>query len=448
MSRRSFWIALMAIVVLGGATRGITLAVTQWGEPPLGDSIYYHEQANFLADGEGYVEPFGYLETGVWKPSAMHPPGYATALAVVSFFGGRSSDTHRIATVAMGTASVLVIGLLGRRVGRGSGSAERLGLLAAFLAAIAPNLFQLDEHLMSESLAVLLVAWFLLAVYRAWDRPTWLRFAVVGLAGALALLTRSEAALLFPFVVIPLAVWGKQIEGWKPRIGLSAVACGVALVVVAPWTIRNYLSFEEPTLLGTNEGYTLAYSNCDAVYEGRFIGYWWFPCATPAAQYPDESVATKAAREQALEYIAEHKDRLPSVVTARVLRMASLWNPGDAIEIELVGDQRPRWIGWSGLLQWYLYALASIAGAVVLRRRGRPIFPLVAPFVIVAVTAAMLYGFTRIRVPAELAACVLSAVAVDALWARHRRAPVGANDADGATDHPADGAPVSVSVGG
>lgn len=414
MSRRTWWIALLAIVALGGAARGITLAVTQWGEPPIGDAVYYHEQANLLADGEGYVEPFGYLETGVWKPSAMHPPGYATTLAVVSFFGGRSADTHRIATVAMGTASVLVIGLLGRRVGRGSASPERLGLIAAFLAAMAPNLFQLDEHLMSESLYVLFVAWFLLAVYRAWDQPTGTRFAIVGLAGVAAALTRSEAVLLFPLVVLPLALWVKGVSSGRAQIELLAVATGVAMLVAAPWVVRNTVSFEDRVLLTTNDGYTLAYANCDEVYEGRFIGYWWFPCATPAAQYFDESVASEAAREQGFEYMAEHAGRVPAVMAARVARAASLWNPVDAIEIELVGDQRPRWVGWSGLVQWYAYALASIAGAIWLRRRNRPIFPLVAPFVVVALTAALSYGFTRIRVPAEVAASVLAAVAVDA----------------------------------
>jgi hypothetical protein len=162
----------------------------------------------------------------------------------------------------------------------------------------------------------------------------------------------------------------------------------------------------------------LSYANCDEVYEGRFIGYWWFPCATPAADYADESVATRANRDRAFDYIGAHRDRIPTVVAARVLRAASLWNPVDAIEIELVGDQRPRWVGWSGLVQWYAYALASIAGAIVLRKQRRPIFPLVAPFVVVALTAALFYGFTRIRVPAEVAACVLAAVAVNALWTR------------------------------
>ncbi len=431
MTGRRWWAALLLIVALGGVTRGVTLAVTQWGEPPIGDAVFYHRQANHLADGEGYVEPFGYAETGVWKPSAMHPPLYSTSLAVVSFLGGRSPDAHRIATVAMGTVSVLLVGLLGRRVAGDRPSAGRIGLLAAFLAAIAPNLFQLDEHLMSESLFACFVAGFLLAVYRAWDRPTWQRFAVVGLVGALAALTRSEATFLFPLVVFPLAAWVKGVTGWRLRVGLGAVACGVALLTVSPWVVRNLTAFEARSLMGTGDGYVLAYANCDETYEGRFIGYWWFPCAIPAAEFPDESVASHRNRELAFEYISEHRSRVPLVMGARVLRVASLWNPVDAIEIELVGDQRPRWVGWSGLVQWYAYALASIAGAIMLRRSGRPIFPFVGACALVVLTAALLYGFTRIRVPAELAACVLTAIAVDALW---RRAIPGARTGDETRD--------------
>ena len=54
----------------------------------------------------------------------------------------------------------------------------------------------------------------------------------------------------------------------------------------------------------------------------------------------------------------------------------------------------------------------------MLRRRRVPITPLVAQFVIVAVTAAAIYGLVRFRVPAEVSLVVLAAVAVDGWLAR------------------------------
>jgi hypothetical protein len=49
-----------------------------------------------------------------------------------------------------------------------------------------------------------------------------------------------------------------------------------------------------------------------------------------------------------------------------------------------------------------------------------PITPLVAQFVLVTVTAALVYGLVRFRTPAEASIVALAAVAIDAVVARFR----------------------------
>ena len=51
---------------------------------------------------------------------------------------------------------------------------------------------------------------------------------------------------------------------------------------------------------------------------------------------------------------------------------------------------------------------------MILRRRGRPVFPLLAPIAAVIVTVALFYSATRFRASAEGALCLLAAVAIDA----------------------------------
>jgi hypothetical protein len=59
---------------------------------------------------------------------------------------------------------------------------------------------------------------------------------------------------------------------------------------------------------------------------------------------------------------------------------------------------------------------------VLLRRAGRPIFPLVAVVASTAATVAVVYGSTRFRLPAELALMISAAVTVDAgIQAARRR---------------------------
>ena len=54
----------------------------------------------------------------------------------------------------------------------------------------------------------------------------------------------------------------------------------------------------------------------------------------------------------------------------------------------------------------------AIAGAVALRRLGRPSWPFLAQGVAVSLVSALVYGLPRFRVGWDVAACVLVAVAI------------------------------------
>jgi hypothetical protein len=55
---------------------------------------------------------------------------------------------------------------------------------------------------------------------------------------------------------------------------------------------------------------------------------------------------------------------------------------------------------------------------VLLRQRGRTVWPLLAPVVVVTLISALFYGLLRFRVPAEVSLVVLAAVALGELQAR------------------------------
>jgi hypothetical protein len=68
-------------------------------------------------------------------------------------------------------------------------------------------------------------------------------------------------------------------------------------------------------------------------------------------------------------------------------------------------------------LIWY-YPLMALAacGAVILKRCHRPIYPLLAMFIVPTLSAFLTYGNYRFRVEAELATVLLAAVTLDAIW--------------------------------
>ena len=94
-------------------------------------------------------------------------------------------------------------------------------MLAAFLAAIYPNLWINDGLILSESLYAALMGIVILAAYQFWKVPSLRTSALLGLSVGVATLTRSEGLLLLPGLVLPLAVmlrdrtWAQRAGGWR-----------------------------------------------------------------------------------------------------------------------------------------------------------------------------------------------------------------------------------------
>src|SRR3954470_13604975 len=374
--------------------------------PVGGDGLEFHLLGNQLANGDGYIQPL--LVSPGHVPTADKPPLYPLLLALPSLVGWDSLVAHRVTSCLIGAVLVVAVGLLGRRVG-----GERVGLIAATLAAVYPLLIAVDGSLRSESLYAPLIAFTLLASYRLIDRPGFGRAAVLGACVGLAALTRSEALLLGGLLLVLVALRLPRPSGLKYTATMSVVA----LLVLAPWVARNWAEFGQP-VLSTNSG-SLAYgANCDAAYYSRLIGTW--PCFPRLAVTPgrDEAEVSADLRESGLTYASDHAGRLPAVVAVRVLRSFDLWSPARATRFEAdIGDRDVN-VYRIGVAMYYLLLPLAVAGAVMLRRRRQPVGILLAPFALVVVVSILGYGTPRFRVPAEVPLVVLAAVALSALAAR------------------------------
>jgi 4-amino-4-deoxy-L-arabinose transferase-like glycosyltransferase len=459
-----FWRVLLVIVAVAFGVRVAYVAFAKAGpctvslpggqtarspsECAVGDQIFYNSEANFVADGHGFNEPFtGVLRPGTEPgPAADHPPLTVTVLAPVSWLSERPPVSwiidepledhvreHRYAMVVLGTASVLLVGLLGRRAAR----SDTVGLVAAGIAALAPNVWVNDGLVMSETVTVLTVVGAMLAAFALRDRPGWWRAAALGALCGLAALARAELLLLVPLLAIPAAL---TVRGpARARAELAVVATGVALLALAPWVVFNLARFDDRTFVSTNDGIALLGSNCEGVYHGTGTGL-TAPvvgaggCLTPPPP-GDQSVVAREYRQEAFDYMRAHKGRVPAVVAARIGRTWGVFRPGDMVSYN-VGEGRERWVTTLGMIAYYPTLIAAIGGVVVLaRRRARfALGVLLVPALIVTVGSAATYGQTRFRAAAEPSLAVLAAVGVVALIdaLRSRRASRSAIKVDSA----------------
>ncbi len=434
MSDRAFRRLLGLAAIAGVALRIAHIRIARPGIVEGGDAETYRLLAELLADGEGYIRPREFLFTGERVATAEFPPLWPIVLAVLDLIGLDSPNEQRAFGALIGGATVVVVGLLAAAV-----ADRRVGVVAAGLAAVHPQLVVLDTSLLSEGLAILLVVTALWAVVRARDdadgplgpdgRRWWL---VASVAFGLASLTRAEVLLLALIVVV--------VAGRRPirREWARVVAVGLAglLVCLGAWTVRNAISLGEPQPLTNNSGTLIAGSNCDAVYSGSQIGLWRFDCVLAVdTDGLAEGPASAERRAAGIDHALDHVGDLPAVGTVRVLRTFGAWDVRSQLFFESFEGRDYHWM-WAGWYAWLAVVAAAFAGVVASRRgRGvrRDLWLLLVPVGVVALTALASYGNQRFRAIAEPGMVVLAAVGVVAMVDRARRRDQGAQEPTGSS---------------
>lgn len=220
----------------------------------------YKEEAQFLLAGD----LTSFVKGSRSQPDTMilsHPPGYPLVIAMVYKISGNSDRALRLFQIACeAITAVLVFLIAARLVPRGA------ALLAALLAAVAPQLAFHSLWLLPDSLAALpLVAAMLLIVKAVEDGGLGKMILASALIGFSSWL-RADSMLL-PFflcatliVLLPRGRWRRQ----------ALALIGGAVIAIAPLTIRNAWVFRSfvPVSLGT--GVILCQGIADYDFEQRF----------------------------------------------------------------------------------------------------------------------------------------------------------------------------------
>ena len=386
----------IVVATVIGAIWRIAMLISRWN---LGlvfnDSLYYSFQAKQNAQGEWFRLVF------TNGPGAEHPP-LASLLMTPASLLPHVESWQRATNTLLGIAVVPLIALLGQRLG-----GRRVAVIAAFVAAVYPNLWINDSLVMSESAAVFFVVVALLCAWRFQQRFDYRSAIMTGVVVALAALTRSELILLAPL----LALIGFRAQArleWLKRAVVMLVVVGA---VIAPWMLYNSTRFDASVLLSANEGGTILGSNCDATYGGPTMGGWLTTCLSDVVIQPNEDASELSRREHqiAVRYMRAHVRRLPMVVGARLLRTADLYGLDDLVFLD-VADQRGRVPSWSGIISWWILAPIAVVGWW--RNRRRCGWILIAPAISVFATAAVFYGAHRLRAPLEPVVVVCAAMAI------------------------------------
>ncbi len=418
-ARAEPWRAPLAMIVVTGlALRVGYVYLFRHHVRLTGDAFYYHYQANLLATGKGFINPYSLYYGLKVVPGASHPPLWTLVLALAAVVGIKTFFGQLLYSAGVGALSVALVGMAGREV-----AGRRAGLIAAGVTAVYPVFLIDDGSLLAETLVVPLTALVVWAFYRLWHRPSLARAALLGALCALCALTRSELVLLVGFLALPA---GLLLRGrsWRTRLRLSAASVIAALCIFAPWWAYTLPRFSHPEFLSDQLGVTLASANCNQTYHGRLLGYWSFNCIkAPTKPGADASAADKALRSTAIHYVEHHLGQVPVVMAARLGRAFGVFVPWQEIDLEWARIGRPRLPATIGLFSYYLIAVTAVGGAVVLRRRRVTLFPVAVILGEVAIVAVAIFGQTRYRTPLDVVLVILAGVALDHLRTERSKGP-------------------------
>jgi 4-amino-4-deoxy-L-arabinose transferase-like glycosyltransferase len=406
----------LVVIASGALCLRVAVILLSRGEWVGGDGFFYSLEANRNAAGHFFLNVY----TG--QPDAIHPPAWTLILTTWALLGQHHELSQQLLSCAIGTATVVMIGLVTRQL-----AGDRAGLVAAAIAAVYAGLWVYERALLSETFLLLVIALVLLIAYWFYRHPSIGRAVILGALCGLLAMTRSEQILIFPLLVVPLILTARSVQ-WRTRIAWLVIATTLTAVVIAPWTIYNLGRFQKPVVLSTNAGATVLSGSCDSVFYGSLTGYYNF-CALRLAVSSDQSIADTEELDAGLKYEEHHLTRLPLVVFAREGRAFGYWNPFQETFLDnqwqegppsLPGTRTSVWVYDLGLVSYWVLLVPALAGGIVLRRLRVPLYPLLAFVAAVIITVAITFGEARYRAAAEVPIVILAAIGIDAFvpWKR------------------------------
>jgi hypothetical protein len=216
----------------------------------------YGATAKHVVLGDGFS--LGYDKLGAPRPTAISPPGYVYLIALIfSIFGVYSVESAIVIEILQSLTAALtclVFYHLGKRFN------ETVGLFSALAVAFYPPSILFSVMRISPILLVVLllalIIHYLFKIQEHW------RYRDAVICGVLM----AVNALLEPVVIVFYAASCMWLLLWSSGSRSAAIKCSlimglVSIACILPWTIRNYMVFDDFVLVKSSMGKNLLEGN-------------------------------------------------------------------------------------------------------------------------------------------------------------------------------------------
>jgi 4-amino-4-deoxy-L-arabinose transferase-like glycosyltransferase len=411
-SRALAVVVVLAVLVRVGAALWLGDSIAPL--PGTYDQVSYDTLAQRVVAGHGFS--FGRLYwplTAADAPTAFWSFLYTGYLAAVyALFGHNVLLARLLQAVVVGV--LLPIGLY--RLGRAA-FGERVGLLAAGLAAVYAYFVYYSATLMTEMPTIVAVVWLLVALYGLDRAPSPARWLGFGLLVAAAGLLRQVVLLPLP----ALALWLLWRRPSRATVAGLAGAAAVALLVWAPVTLRNYRAFGRVVLLNTNAGFAFYWAN-HPVHGTDFqsilpsSGPTYQDLVPPELRHLDEAAMNDALMDRGFDLVLDDPVRYLRLSASRAADYFLAWPTAGSSTVSNLA----RVLSFGLLLPFMLAGLAQALAS----GRWREAAPLYLFVVVYSAVHLLSWALVRYRLPVDAVLLVFAGVSIDrlvAVRARDRR---------------------------
>jgi len=344
----------------------------------------YNEPARIawaLVSGFGYSSPWPHTPLA---PTAQQPPLYPYLLAGIFRLTGAYTLTSLWIAVGLNAVvsaftAVLILRLAKQTLG------EPTAILAAWLWSCWLYEAVVSVRLWESCLSAFLLTVALLLLPKLARSPRILDYMLLGALAGLASLNNTTLLAVFPFFWIWLWVSGRTGKSTRKLILASLATC---VLIILPWTIRNYETFHRLIPVRDNFGLELWIGNHEGV-TNRFPTD--FPLIDPTEfNRLGEIRFMEAKRDIAFQFIRTHPVEFARLSTRRMLKF---WvDPGGVVWIVSL-------LAWTGL-------------AVFVWRERFAAFPYAAVMIFFPLAYYVTHTFSTYRHPIEPVVVILASYAL------------------------------------
>jgi 4-amino-4-deoxy-L-arabinose transferase-like glycosyltransferase len=297
----------------------------------------------------------------------------------------------------------VLAGLVGRRL-----FSNRVGVLAAFAAAVYPYFVYLPSAQVSDNLVTLLLLISILALVWGRERLAWRHAAVSGVFLGLCLLARPSLVTVVPGLVVWPLFWRKAGSAFV-LLAKSLLVVVVAVLTVLPWTARNYVVTGHLVFVATGGGRQFWYGN-SSLSDASTTENPEFPPELKARLFalPDEPSRERLLYQEGVRFVRENPGRALWLYARKLGNLFQLYpsvHTGGSI------GERPPLRAAMVFVSAVLFGLSLVGAALVFGAGGRAtILPLVV--ISYCLGSAIFLTVMRYRLPVDPFLILLASWAV------------------------------------